>query len=291
MSVNKYCHLCGMRLTVGNKCESHIIPKFIWKEFMGKDGERQEMVLLNLERPRILRRYGVTDNNILCRKCDGEILGKYENDFKEIWERVFKEGETCPIDQNGHLLGWEKKLSSHEDIIKTKLFMLCCLWRASISNNKEHSLKLSARRENAIRRELRQQNHDRLLYRYSMLCSRFEDGGPDVVIAPYCTHKNKLQADLCYLHLPRGFIFVMKLGAGVISKDLEACKFGASRQSFFIINAGKTEGSKIETALLQRTLVGLQDMYGSDKKEIKSKLLSSSAYNDLSKKDVDNVFQ
>ena len=284
----KKCHLCGVELSANNKCESHIIPKFIWKEYMMVNGKHQEMILMNSERPKILRGYGVTDNGILCRKCDGDILGQYENDFREVWERIFKNGESHPFNHNGSLIGWMKKVGSREDFIKTKLFVLCCIWRASISDNGEHQLKLNLRKENAIRRELQRGNHNNLLHNYSMLCSRFEDGNVDVAIDPYRIRKNTLKTSLYYLHLPGGFIFIMRLGTKNIGKDLEPFEFGTSRQGFLVLNAGKMEGSKMEEALLKRALTGLREMYDSDKKEIKAKLLPM--YGDLSRKDIDDVF-
>lgn len=282
------CRLCGAELTADNKCDSHIIPRFIWREYMEENSERQEAVLLGPERPRILRKCGVTDDNILCRKCDGDILGEYENNFKKVWERVFKNGELCPLNHNGHLIGWTKKIDGREDIIKTKLFMLCCLWRASISSDGKHKLKLNSRKEVAIQRELQRKNHSNLLYKYSTLCSRYEDGDIDAIIDPYCIRKNPLKTSLCYLHLPGGFTFIMRLGTKSISKNLEVCEFGASKRDLFILNAGKMEGSKMEGVLLRRTLAGLQDMYESDKKNIKGKLVSK--YKDLSQEDVDDVF-
>lgn len=44
----------------------------------------------------------------------------------------------------------------------------------------------------------------------------------------------------------------------------------------------------METALFQRTLVELQNMHDSDKKEIKAQLLQT--HNDLTQEEVDNVF-
>lgn len=255
---------------------------------MEENGKRWEMVLLKPERPKILRKYGITDNSILCRKCDGEVLGKYEKDFKDVWERVFKKSELKPVNYNSRLVGWMKKIDNREDFIKTKLFVLCCIWRASISNNGDHQLKLNPRKEDAIKRELQRKNHNNLLYKYSTLCLRFKDGDIDAAIDPYCIRKNAIKASLCYLHLPGGFIFIMRLGTKSICKDLETIELGASKQGFLILNAGKMEGSKMEEILLRRTLVGLRDMYDGDKRKIKDKLLS--VYDDLSQKDVDNIF-
>ncbi len=107
MHKKNICNLCGSELTQKNRCKAHIILEFIWREYMKEGDERENMVLLKSGNApaRFLKSYGITDDSILCRKCDDEILGKYENDFRKIWGRVFKSRDERIIEQGNKLFG------------------------------------------------------------------------------------------------------------------------------------------------------------------------------------------
>lgn len=288
INFKRRCRLCGTELTSNNKCDSHIIPRFLWKEYMGADDNRQNMILVRGSNTKILKSYGITDNSILCRQCDGKILGKYENDFREVWSRVFLNGQFYPVSREGKLFGWAKEVNGREDIIKTKLFILCCLWRASVSCLDDYPIKLSPRRENAIRNELLREKHDRLLYQCHMTCLRFEDGALGFAPTPYYTRKNSSRTKLCYIYLPNGYLFAVRPGIDKNNRKIQAYEFGAEKQYFFIGNCGHFENSKAESKLFKEILPALQGMYNSDKNEIKFNLLKG--YGDLSANDVDKVF-
>lgn len=284
-----YCRLCGAELNKANGCAAHIIPEFIWREYMtNEDGHREEMILLKKDNmpPRFLRKYGITDNTILCRKCDGEILGKYENDFKEVWEKIFKNGKLYPVEKDGELRGWAKELSGHKDIIAIKLllFILCCIWRASISTSEDYPIKLNNRKEKALRKILSSRDHDRLLHSYSMICSKFEDGDYSLAVAPYFDRRNRKKLNLVRFYLPLGYVFTIRLGLESIDKKLGIAKFNACSNAFFIANMGKLEGSVSEVNILSGVIRGLRNMYPDDKRRIERGMLEK--YDDISSEDV-----
>lgn len=251
-----------------------------------KDGKKEEMVVLKKDHqpPRFLRSYGITDDHILCRKCDDEILGKYENSFKEIWERVFKNEKTHPIERDGKLYGWAKEYEGKKDIIGIKLFILCCIWRASISTLEDYSLKMNNRKEKALRRILLDNKHDKLLHSYSMFCSKFEDDYYPLAATPYFDRKNKKHLNLIRFCLPYGYMFTIRIGLEKIDEGMGAYEFGAFKEAFFISNMGKLEGSASEKRLLNSALDGLRNMYPSDKRRIKDGLLKK--YDDITEEEI-----
>lgn len=288
----KKCRLCNDELNSDNCCRSHIIPEFIWRDYMTNEkGQREEMIVLKKDNspPRFLKKAGLVDDNILCRKCDDEILGRYENDFKEVWERVFKRGKLYPIETSSGIRGWVKEIGGAEDIIKTKLFILTCIWRASVSELDDYPIRLNRRREIALRRVLLGGGDNKLLHTYSMICTKFEDENYPLAIAPFYDRNNKKRLNLVRFYLPLGYLFIIRLGCEKIDEKMGAEEFGALKEAFFVGNMGKLEGSMSEKRLFLSALKGLQNMYPSDKKKLKNKMLEE--HDDLSVEDIEKVLK
>ena len=285
--MKNYCKLCGAELTKQNKCSAHIIPEFIWREYMtNREGKKEDMVLLkeSNQPPRLLRKYGITDDNIMCRKCDDDVLGRYENDFKEVWERVFKNGKIYPIKKDGKLYGWGKEIKGREDIIKTKLFLLCCIWRASISTSEDYPFKINERKENAIKKILLGDNHGKLAYSYETMCSKFEDLDFSIAAAPFSDKIKKKKMSLVRLYLPKGYLFSVRLGLEPIDKKIRPAVFGSMDVAFFIANMGEMEGSATEVNFIQGTLKAIRNMYPGDKNKVKNRLLKEN--DDITEDDI-----
>ena len=240
-----------------------------------EQGQHEEMILLKKNNgiPRLMKKYGITDTNILCRKCDDEILGKYENKFKEVWERVFKKGELYPIEKEGRLTGWAKEIIGKQDIITTKLFLLACIWRAAISQSEDYPLKINSRKEAALKRALTERRHEKLLHSYSMICSKFEDENYPLAISPSMIKGPRKHLGLIRFCLPLGYIFTIRLGQEKIDEKIGVEEFGAFSNCFFIANSGKLKGSESEKRLFKGTLKNLQEMYPGDKRKIGKSLL------------------
>ena len=282
-----YCKLCGTELTKQNKCSAHIIPEFIWREYMiNENNKKEDMILLrkNNQPPRFLRKYGITDDDILCRDCDDEVLGKYENGFREVWNRVFKKGKIYPVEKNDKLYGWAKEIRCSEDIIKTKLFILCCIWRASISSSEYYPFKVNRRKEEAIKKILTSKNHEKLLYSYETICSKFEDLDFSFASAPFSEKIRSRKINLVRLYLPNGYLFSVRLGLEPIDAKIKPAVFGSMKNAFFIANMGKMEGSSTEGYFMSKTLKALRNMYSGDKEKVKNNLLEK--YDDLTGKDI-----
>lgn len=287
-----YCKLCGTELTKENRCSAHIIPEFIWREYMiNEAGEKEDMILLKKDNqpPRFLKKYGITDDGILCRKCDDELLGKYENDFWEVWERVFKNGKLHPVEKDGKLYGWGKKIIGNEDIIKTKLFLLCCVWRASISALEDYPFKLNERKENAIKKILLSGNHDKLVYVYETMCSKFEDSDFSIASAPYLDKIKGKKLSLVRLFLPKGYLFSMRIGLEPIDKKIKPAVFGSMKNAFFVGNMGKMEGSATEENFMKNAIKALRNMYYDDKKKVRKGLMKK--YNDVTEEEINTALK
>lgn len=288
--MKKYCKMCGAELNDNNKCSAHILPEFIWRDYMkDEDGHREEVIVVRKggEPSKFLKKYGITDDGILCRRCDDEILGKYENDFKQIWETVFKYGELHPIKKQDELRGWGKGISEVDDIITIKLFVLTCIWRAVVSTLGDYPITINGRKEEALRRTLLDGKNRKLLHSYSMICSKYEDDNCPLVISPYLERNNKRHFTLIRFCLPFGYMFTVRLGKKSIDSKLGVAEFGALEDGFFIANMGKFEGSRSEERLFDVALNGMRNMYPSDKQHLGRKMLDR--YNDISEEDIRKV--
>lgn len=140
---NKYgvCKLCLNKKLLQK--ESHIIPKFIFKQsdLIDEHG-RVTNVVLDLENHKIKKQVevpgtGYTVDDILCEDCDQKIIGKYYEDYvaKLIYTNSIENVNNKRIYTNYNNV----KVDEFENIDKgkIKLFVLSILWRCSVSKHSD----------------------------------------------------------------------------------------------------------------------------------------------------------
>src|SRR4030042_6422490 len=140
------CKLCGQRK---NLIKAHIIPDFMYRELFDKDHRIRQMRVENKMFKKITQREtGEFDKNILCEKCDKEILGNYEAYAK----RVLYGGAplSLPIKPE-RMFNKTWMPVGNIDYKKFKLFLLSILWRASITSRPYFSQVKLDHHENIIR--------------------------------------------------------------------------------------------------------------------------------------------
>ncbi len=139
------CKLCGAQLTPYNRCKAHILPASMLKEMAPEDyGSQIKVVGMDLPYAKN-RPIGLYDPDILCRPCDGGILGKYD----KCGIQFVKKALLTPRPSGA---GWS---AANIDQAKLKLFCLSYLWRASVTTLDDFKgVSLGDKHENAIRQML-----------------------------------------------------------------------------------------------------------------------------------------
>lgn len=115
------CKLCGKQKKL---IKAHIIPGSFYK--YSKDNSDYLMLISDNDYPK-KSRIGVYDNNILCKECDGNIIGIFDNYAKNLL-----------FDQNYTIMKYSNikyfKIENFE-YDKLMMFFLSMVWRASISKH------------------------------------------------------------------------------------------------------------------------------------------------------------
>lgn len=121
------CRLCGCELNQSNKCESHIIPKAIFKDMKNGDDGMLSVDLLSGKTKRSPQ--GGYDSKILCRFCDNKfsIFDQAGVEFT----RIDVENLPLVITKNGQLWIYE---NTENKIDLIKKFVLSVILRSSYSD-------------------------------------------------------------------------------------------------------------------------------------------------------------
>ncbi|MFO7657412.1 MAG: hypothetical protein R6W78_10115 [Bacteroidales bacterium] len=123
------CKLCRQEKKL---IKAHIIPSFMYHELFDQNHRIRQATFENkVYKRNTQRETGEFDKNILCEKCDNEILGKYEDYAK----RVLYDGATPNLLPRFERM-YNKTWMSVGDIDykKFKIFLLSIIWRASITS-------------------------------------------------------------------------------------------------------------------------------------------------------------
>ncbi len=130
------CRLCKQDRTLLKK--SHIIPDFMYQNLYDKNHRFHQLIpkkYIEDELKSIPKFSGEYDQNILCQKCDNELIGNLESyTAKTMYGGELKPQETpeTKVLNNPHGLPFYH--ISNIDYSKYKLFLLSILWRSAISN-------------------------------------------------------------------------------------------------------------------------------------------------------------
>ncbi|QXP79010.1 MULTISPECIES: hypothetical protein [Winogradskyella] len=133
------CKLCKEKKSLIKK--SHIISEFLHKEIFD---ENHKLIAFD---PKELRKTnpsisrpssGAYEGNLLCKKCDNEIIGKYESYVSKLLNKKLNKNEKikCNI-KHSKDKGTIIELSDL-NYSSLKLFLLSLLWRAHISSRDEY---------------------------------------------------------------------------------------------------------------------------------------------------------
>lgn len=125
------CQLCFEDKPLLKK--SHIIPSFMYK---GLWGTKHRLIAVNLSNPKEHKkmRTGYYDSDILCAKCDNEVLGKLES---YVNDNIYQPHPKRSTSIASWLPGNQTELPclriANLDYHLVKLFYLSILWRSHLS--------------------------------------------------------------------------------------------------------------------------------------------------------------
>lgn len=142
------CKLCLENKELCN--ESHIIPRFMYK-FLS--GDNNKIVYLDVNRSYI-RFNSEYEANILCKKCDTEVIGKLDTYAARIMHLNLSSGTSRTENVGGRDLITREDDPDY-DYRRFKLFLLSVLWRSSISSRPFFKqLKLPEQTEEDLRNRI-----------------------------------------------------------------------------------------------------------------------------------------
>ena len=128
------CKLCGLEKKL---IKAHIIPEFMYKPLYNENHKFYELTKEdNLKGEKVIpyKQIGEFDKDILCEKCDNELLGSLEKYAQKVFFRKDLSKSEMPDCKNYKIKDYEFSECSNVSYKKMKLFLLSILWRSHITN-------------------------------------------------------------------------------------------------------------------------------------------------------------
>ena len=131
------CKLCGKKISL---IKSHIIPEGFYTNIYD---DKSRLNYSSESRKHLKYEQKGYRENLLCERCDGNILGNYDKYAIE----VIRDRKHIVEENNDRHFLW-----SGLDFNKFKLFHLSILWRAHISNNRTKGIHLSQKKQHEVKK-------------------------------------------------------------------------------------------------------------------------------------------
>lgn len=198
------CQYCKQEKSL---CKAHIIPESFIR-FMYPDGKVEGLSLVMLAEKKEYpskRRIGLYDETILCAECDGEIGREYD----EYGKKIFL--DTTPQNVKSIDTG-DALIFNDADSNKLKLFLLSVLWRFSISNLPDLTMKLPPKFENDLL-EMIKNNKAGDVDDFSVLITLFNYSESQKELRKYFQTPGKTRIkgiNYWNLYLPNGYKILIK---------------------------------------------------------------------------------
>ena len=123
------CKLCEREKKLIN---AHIIPKQLYKPIGEASGGESPWVYgVGTDKKSQQSQSGIYDPDILCRECDGDLIGPWDN-YGQILLRSSPSPENYIVDDAGKPAGYKIDTFDYHQL---KLFFMSILWRAAITSD------------------------------------------------------------------------------------------------------------------------------------------------------------
>jgi hypothetical protein len=179
------CRLC---LQERDLRESHIIPRFIWRNSK-VTGDKRKFDLKCLSDPNLNEphRQDGFKEHLLCDECEGR-FSRFENYARQ---KLFHPSGPLLKRPGGHFV-W-----SGLDYTKLKIFQMSLLWRMGISTLPYYAHVNLGKHEEILRQMLRAENPGEP-WRYGCIASLLSHAGEPMLGIFSQPHRNKLFGHWCY---------------------------------------------------------------------------------------------
>ena len=182
---------------------------------------------------------GIYDKDILCKKCDNEIIGKYESYASkilhggEISDRLKIKVKSFIQDT-----GAGKLTVENIDYKKFKLFLLSILWKAHISKNEFfENVDLGKKYSEQIREMLLLGNPGAETDFENMIVMYKKDFLPAKMLIP--PRRYRMDNSICYLIHIQGVSFIYKISSGYKLDYFENAKLREDNTAQFYVVEGE----------------------------------------------------
>lgn len=198
------CRLCLNRRKLCNK--SHIIPEFMYRDLF--DEKHRVISLSREDKKQEFKQSGEHEKNILCEKCDNEVIGQYETYAKKVLYGGGKILVKTKLYRTNK--GMEYIQAEGLDYKKFKLFLLSVLWRASISSNLFFTQVKLGPHEDKLRNIILSGNPGPISLYPCIITTyrRFKEIPHQLIVRPW---KQRLDNIISYSFLVSGMMYIFKI--------------------------------------------------------------------------------
>jgi hypothetical protein len=190
---------------------------------------------------------GIYDKNILCAKCDNQIIGNYESySSKVLHGGKFSERLKFKITNYSQDKGAGKISVENIDYKKFKLFLLSMLWKGHLSRNEFFkNVDLGNKYSEQIRTMLLNEDPGKETDFETMIVMYKKDFLPAKMLVP--PRKFRMDNSICYLIHIQGVSFIYKVSSGHKLDYFENAKLKKNNTAQFYVLEGEIASSFYET--------------------------------------------
>lgn len=190
---------------------------------------------------------GFYDKNILCKKCDNEVIGKHESYASKILKGgKFSDRLKYKITNFSQDKGAGKLSIENLDYKKFKLFLLSMLWKGHISKNEFFKdVDLGSKYSEEIRKMLLNEDPGKETDFETMIVMYKKDFLPAKMLIP--PRKVRMENSICYLIHIQGVSFLYKVSSGHKLDYFENAKLREDNTAHFYILEGEIARSFYNT--------------------------------------------
>lgn len=239
------CQLCHSNQKLLKK--SHIIPDFMYE---GLFDNKHFTLYVNIDEMQVIGKKptGIYDKNILCHKCDNEVIGKYESYSSKILKNGKLSERLKPIVTKYTKEKDVGKISLENiDYTKFKLFLLSMLWKGHISKNVFFKdIDLGQKYSEQIRTMLLKGDPGKETDFETLIVFYKKDFLPAKMLTP--PRRFRMEKSICYLIHIQGISFIYKVSTGYKLDYFDNAKLKKNNTAQFYILEGEIAKSFYNTS-------------------------------------------
>lgn len=202
------CLLCGNEKIL---IKAHIIPRKLYNPL--KDGKDAPIIYpTTLTKRWKQSQSGIYDDKILCRECDGNLLGPWDNYAQALLLEPFEAKNY--ILQTGKRYFYKKEKI---DYVKLKLFFMAVLWRASITNE-NFFFEVNVGSWESVLKDMILKADPGTANDFSVILAKYEGALANIMPNP---ERVRTEGINCYRFRAAGYVFLIKVDSRPFPQKLK----------------------------------------------------------------------